>query len=291
MPVARLSWPKVGLWLTGQPTKFSAATSCYAFTVCAVPPKRFKTTGRRFWIQTASHPVRRSSNCTMWRPATAERRYCRNLNLTLYRGEFAAIVGDNGAGKSTLARLLSGVIKPRKGEVRLGNGNRLTDKGDIGLLFQDPLHQLFCETVEEEISFGPRNFGHFDSIKLNPVLEATQLAPLRKFAVHSLSAGQQQRTALAAVLALEPRLVILDEPTMGQDWGHLSRFMDFLNELNKIGTTILLITHDYKLVHRYARRILLLRDGHIAADGSPAGVSVNARGVAKYDSQFVSWSI
>ena len=215
----------------------------------------------------------------------------RNLNLTLRGGEFAAIVGDNGAGKSTLARLLAGVIKPRKGEVRLGNGNGLTDKGDIGLLFQDPLHQLFCETVEEEISFGPRNFGRFDSTKLNPVLDATQLAPLREFAVHSLSAGQQQRTALAAVLALEPRMVILDEPTMGQDWGHLSRFMDFLSELNKIGTTILLITHDYKLVHRYARRILLLRDGHIAADGSPAGVSVNTRGVAKYDSQFVSWSI
>jgi energy-coupling factor transport system ATP-binding protein len=214
----------------------------------------------------------------------------RDLNLTLYEGELAAIVGDNGAGKSTLARLLAGVIKPRKGEFRLGAGNGLTGKGDIGLLFQDPLHQLFCETVEEEISFGPRNFGRFDSTKLNPVLDATQLGPLQKRAVHRLSAGQQQRTALAAVLALEPRLVILDEPTMGQDWGHLSRFMDFLRELNRIGTTILLITHDYKLVHRYARRILLLRDGHIVADGSPAGVDVNKRGDTKFDSQFVSWS-
>jgi energy-coupling factor transporter ATP-binding protein EcfA2 len=155
-------------------------------------------------------------------------------------------------------------------------------------LFQDPLHQLFCETVEEEISFGPHNFGRFDSKTLDPVLDATQLDHLRKHPVHRLSAGQQQRTALAAVLALEPRLVILDEPTMGQDWGHLSRFMDFLRELNRIGTTILLITHDYKLVHRYARRILLLRDGQIVADGSPAGVDVETRGDTRFDSQFVS---
>jgi energy-coupling factor transport system ATP-binding protein len=215
----------------------------------------------------------------------------RDLNLTLYQGELAAIVGDNGAGKSTLARLLAGVIKPRKGEVRLGNGHRLADKGDIGLLFQNPMHQLFCETVDEEISFGPRNFGCYDPAKLNPVLDATQLTSLSQCSVHRLSAGQQQRTALAAVLALEPRLVILDEPTMGQDWGHLSQFMDFLSELNRTGTTILLITHDYKLVHRYARRILLLRDGHIVADGSPAGVDLGTKGETKYDSQFVSWSI
>jgi energy-coupling factor transporter ATP-binding protein EcfA2 len=215
----------------------------------------------------------------------------RDLNLMLYEGELAAVVGDNGAGKTTLARLLAGVIRARKGDVRLGNGNRLNDKGDIGLLFQNPLDQLFCETVDEEIGFGPRNFGCFDPIRLNPILDAAQLASLRRFSVQSLSAGEQQRTALAAVLALEPRLVILDEPTMGQDWGHLSRFMDFLSELNRTGTTFLLITHDYRLVHRYARRILLLRHGRIVADGSPAGIETNTRGDLKYDSQFVSWSI
>ena len=103
-----------------------------------------------------------------------------------------------------------------------------------------------------------------------------------------LSSGQQQRTALAAVLALKPSLVILDEPTLGQDWGHLSRFMDFLGKLNRVGTTVLLITHDYKLVHRYAQRILLLRHGRIVADGSPAAVDFVARGDRKYDSQFVT---
>lgn len=195
----------------------------------------------------------------------------RGLDLALYAGEFAALVGDNGAGKSTLARLLAGLLKPRRGEVRLGNSRRLIPGRDVGLLFQNPLHQLFCDTVDEEVSFGPRNFGCFDLAGLESVLKATDLAPLRQRPVHGLSSGQQQRTALAAVLALQPRLVILDEPTMGQDWRHLSTFMDFLVELNRTGCTILLITHDYKLVHRYARRILLLRDGRIVADGAPAG--------------------
>ena len=194
----------------------------------------------------------------------------RGLDLTLYEGEFAALVGDNGAGKSTLARVLAGLVKPRSGQVRLGNGRRLEAGRDVGLLFQNPLDQLFCDSVDEEVSFGARNLGRYDPAALDTVLRATGLLPLRARAVHSLSMGQQQRAALAAILAPRPRLVILDEPTMGQDWGHLSAFMDFLLELNRGGCTILLITHDYKLVHRYARRILLLHEGRIVADGVPA---------------------
>ncbi len=198
------------------------------------------------------------------------RQVLRGLDLTLYEGEFAALVGDNGAGKSTLARVLAGLIRPRRGEVRLGNGHRLEPGRDVGLLFQNPLDQLFCDTVEEEVCFGARNLGRYDPQVVEAVLKATDLASLRRRPVHTLSMGQQQRAALAAILASRPKLVILDEPTMGQDWGHLSAFMDFLLELNRAGCTILLITHDYKLVHRYARRILLLRDGRIVADGVPA---------------------
>jgi len=200
-----------------------------------------------------------------------ERTVLRDLSLTLHAGEFAALVGDNGAGKSTLARLLAGLMRPSGGEIRLCNGRVSTRNRDVGLLLQNPLHQLFCETVEEEVSFGPQNFGLFDPDDIRPILEATKLISFRRHPVHSLSSGQQQRTALAAQMALKPRVVILDEPTMGQDWGHLSKFMDYLSELNRAGTTILLITHDYKLVHHYARRVLLLRDGRIAADGSPTG--------------------
>ena len=192
------------------------------------------------------------------------------LDLALHEGEFTALVGDNGSGKTTLARVLAGLVRPRKGKVRWRADHGAPGQG-VGLLFQNPLHQLFCTTVEEEVRFGPANFGCFDPGRVEALLDASDLAALRSRPVHTLSSGQQQRTALAAVLSLRPRLVILDEPTMGQDWRHLSALMDHLSGLNRDGCAVLLISHDYKLVHRYAERVLILRDGRVAADGAPAG--------------------
>jgi energy-coupling factor transport system ATP-binding protein len=185
------------------------------------------------------------------------------LNLSIQCGEWVALVGDNGAGKTTLARLLAGLVKPRRGRVQV--------RGRVGLLFQNPLEQLFCDTVEEEVAFGPRNYGLLTPTLLEDTLATADLGSLRHRRVHALSGGEQQRTALASVLALRPDLLILDEPTMGQDWGHLSAFMDHVGRLNGRGMAILLITHDYKLVHRYAHRVLLLQDGHIAVEGSLRG--------------------
>jgi energy-coupling factor transport system ATP-binding protein len=192
----------------------------------------------------------------------------RDLNLSIYPGEFVALVGDNGAGKTTLARVLAGLLKPRRGTVRVGNGRQATPGRDVGLLFQNPLDQLFCESVDEEVAFGPRNFGRFDPAAHAEILRHTGLSSLADRSVYALSSGQQQRTALGVAIALRSALVILDEPTMGQDWGHMSQFMAYLAELNQAGTTILLITHDYKLVHHCADRAVLLRDGHIVADGA-----------------------
>ncbi|MBM4467483.1 MAG: energy-coupling factor ABC transporter ATP-binding protein [Chloroflexi bacterium] len=183
------------------------------------------------------------------------------LNLSIQRGELVALVGDNGAGKTTLARLLAGLIKPRQGKVQV--------RGRVGLLFQNPLEQLFCETVEDEVAFGPRNYGLLTPALLEDTLATADLEGLRHRHIYALSGGEQQRTALASVLALQPDLLILDEPTMGQDWGHLSAFMDHVSRLNGRGMAILLITHDYELVQRYAQRVLLLRDGRIAAESSP----------------------
>jgi energy-coupling factor transporter ATP-binding protein EcfA2 len=192
------------------------------------------------------------------------------LNLALYPAEFAALVGDNGAGKSTLAKVLAGLLRPRQGRITWGKKLRRLPLGRrVGFLFQNPLDQLVCDTVEEEIAFGPRNFGlpPFQMRKhLETTLAVADLTALRHRRSAALSVGEQQRTALAAALSTDPCLLILDEPTMGQDWAHLSLMMESLIQLNHNGQTILLITHDDKLVCRYARRIILLEEGRIGGE-------------------------
>ncbi|MCJ7621206.1 MAG: energy-coupling factor transporter ATPase [Anaerolineae bacterium] len=196
----------------------------------------------------------------------------RDLNFAVYPQEFVALVGDNGAGKTTVARLLAGLLKPQQGAVAWNDDLRRLPLGRrAGLLFQNPLQQLFCDSVEEEVAFGPDNFGLRSNGRLETILGVAGLADLRARNPYALSVGQQQRVALASILALEPALLILDEPTMGQDWGSLSRVMDFLTRLNGHGQAILLITHDHKLVCRYADRILLLEDGRLSNIAPGAG--------------------
>ena len=188
-----------------------------------------------------------------------------DLDLIIYPREFVALTGPNGAGKSTVARLLAGIIRPRRGKVIWSRSLRRLPIGRrVGLLFQNPLHQLVCDSVAEEVAFGPANYGL--ETDLMPLLEAADLTTLCDQRPQALSVGQQQRTALAAALALRPRLLILDEPTMGQDWAHLSRLMDYLVDLHHNGQAILLITHDERLVCRYADRVIRLEEGRITAD-------------------------
>lgn len=189
------------------------------------------------------------------------------VNLSVYPNDFIALVGNNGAGKTTLALAACGLIKPQKGEVCFRDGKRPRAGQDVALLFQNPVDQLFCDSVEEEVGFGMRNYRCFDPQVLQTTLEQADLTHLRERRPTNLSVGQQQRTTLAACLALRPKLVILDEPTLGQDWGHLSRLMDYLVGLNQNGTAIILISHDYKLVHHYARRIVLMENGSIKLAG------------------------
>jgi energy-coupling factor transport system ATP-binding protein len=190
-----------------------------------------------------------------------------DVNLRFFPGEFAALVGDNGTGKSTLALAAAGLIRPLTGRLLFNSGARPRPGLDIALLFQNPADQLFTDSVDEEIAYGPRNFRCFDLSFHEQILASTDLVNLRDRRPFSLSVGQQQRTALASCLALRPRLVILDEPTLGQDWRHLQQMMDFLVWLNSNGTAILLITHDYKLVYRYAQRVILMDAGRISLDG------------------------
>ncbi len=195
------------------------------------------------------------------------REVIKNVNFDLYAGEFVALVGDNGAGKSTLGLVAAGMIKPARGKVTFDGGMRPRGGRDVSLLFQDPEDQLFTDKVDDEVAFGPRNFGAFDYKLHEQILHEADLTTLRNHNPSKLSAGQQQRTTLASCFGLRPRVVILDEPTQGQDWGHLERLMEYLLLTNQIGTTVLLITHDFKLVHRYARRVILMKEGRIILDG------------------------
>lgn len=191
----------------------------------------------------------------------------RDIDLALYPGEFVALVGDNGAGKSTLAMVAAGLLKPQSGKVHFESSRRPRPGLDVALLFQDPQEQLFTDSVEEEVSFAPFNYNCYDREMNERILLEADLLELRARRPAALSVGQQQRTALAACLGTRPRLLILDEPTLGQDWGHLQRLMNYLQILNQQGTAILLISHDYKLVHRYAQRVILLSHGRIERTG------------------------
>ena len=187
----------------------------------------------------------------------------KGVTLDIYPGDFVALVGNNGTGKSTLALVAAGLLKPKKGRVMFAGGQRPRPGKDITLLFQNAADQLFTDSVDEEIAFGPHNYGCFDPGAQSRVLAAADLTALANRRPTLLSIGQQQRTALAACLALSPSIVILDEPTLGQDWGHLQQMMDYLSLLNADGTAVLLISHDYKLVHRYANRVMFMEGGRI----------------------------
>jgi len=193
-----------------------------------------------------------------------------DIDLSIYPGEFVALVGKNGAGKSTLARVIAGLHKPSKGKVlwhpsvrRLPLGRR------AGFVFQNTGDQLLCKTVEDEVSLGPECLGLEKEVCAGMALETSDLISLRDRPPYSLSIGEGQRCVLASVLSTDPVLFILDEPSVGQDWGHLSRVMSFLKMLSRKRKTVVIITHDDKLVCRFAERIVLLEGRRVAADGIP----------------------
>ena len=195
------------------------------------------------------------------------RRVLHDVSLELHAGELLALVGENGSGKSTLARVLAGLKRPASGHVTFPGVRKPRPGLDVGLLLQDPADQLLTDEVDAEVALGPRSWGRLDLAAHEELMIRSDLAGLRGYPPFSLSAGQQQRTVLAASLALRPRVLVLDEPTHGQDWGHLERLVGILDDLKAAGSAILLITHDFKLAHFCADRAAILRDGRIAAEG------------------------
>ncbi len=197
------------------------------------------------------------------------------VDLAVEAGEFVALVGKNGSGKSTLAKVLAGLLEPSRGRLLVDGKERSAAgrshlKGDIGYVFQNPDHQIFAASVEEEIRFGPRNLGlsrRQTAERTDQVLAAVGLDAVRQRDPFLLSKGERQRLAVAAVLALRPRLLILDEPTTGLDYREQRRMMALVAELNRQGIAIVMITHTPWLVADYARRVVLLDNGRKRFDG------------------------
>ena len=202
------------------------------------------------------------------------------INFHIGKGEMVALIGQNGAGKSTLLRQLNGLSKPTKGKVTvagLDTGAALVSEMamHIGYLFQNPDHQIFCQTVKDEIEFGMKNIGLSAGEMTRRTEKTAALLGLDgKMEVHpfNLSRGERQRVALAGVLAVEPEVLVLDEPTTGQDYVECVEIMNIVRDANKSGTTVLMVSHDMEVVLDYADRTLLMLDGRIIDDGRTRNV-------------------
>ena len=205
-----------------------------------------------------------------------------DINVSISIGEFIALIGQNGSGKTTLSKCLNGLYKPTAGEVIVDGLNSKTTSivqmvRRVGYVFQNPDHQLFNNNCWDEVAYGPRNIElSEDEVKIR-VEEATKVVglPERYFEEHPffLSKGLRQRVAIASILALRPRVIIVDEPTTGQDARQSFEIMDFLKHLNENhGHTIIIITHDMPIVAQYARRVILMSEGKIQADGATSEV-------------------
>jgi len=198
------------------------------------------------------------------------------IDLEMRRGEYIAIIGQNASGKTTLVKHLVGLFKPLEGDVRIfGLNTRETDVADItrkvGYIYQNPDHQLFCNTVFEEVAFGLRNLGISENkikSRIKKVLEFVDLGKEAKTEIFYLGKGERQRLAVAATLVMEPEVLIVDEPTTGQDMRQSQGIMTLLDDLNKQGKTIIIVTHNMRLVAEHARRTVMLFNGKVILDGS-----------------------
>lgn len=206
-------------------------------------------------------------------------RVIHDVDLTIRQGDITALLGANGAGKTTLIKHAIGLLKPKEGVVFVdGSDTRELSVAEIahtvGYVFQSPSHMLHAPTVREELAFGPENLGYDDVMVDEGVGEAVRalnLTGLEEYAPLSLSFGQQKRVSIAAVLAMRSRILVMDEPTAGQDYWNYMAFMDAILQTPGF-SAVLFITHDLDLAISYANRVILMDKGEIARDGPPAEV-------------------
>lgn len=197
-----------------------------------------------------------------------------DINLKIQKGEFIAIIGQNGSGKTTLVKHFNGLFYPTSGKVEIfGKDTREMNRSAlgriVGYVFQNPDHQIFAQTVWEEVSFGPKNYGLSDKEieeNVKQALSSVHLEGFEKMDPFILTKGERQRVAVASVLAVKPQIIILDEPTTGLDYRQQESMMEMICDLNKRGHTIIIITHSMNTVAKYAKRTIVLDNGRLLMD-------------------------
>jgi cobalt/nickel transport system ATP-binding protein len=201
-----------------------------------------------------------------------------NFSAAFVRGRRTAVLGRNGSGKTTLFSLLNGLQRPQSGQI-LFDGDTIGYKRQdllklrqaVGMVFQDPDSQLFSACIYEDISFGPMNLGLPESevrIRVERAMSQMKLAGLENRPTHSLSFGQKKRACIAGVLAMQPQVLVLDEPFAGLDPVMAAEFSAILDELHRGGTTMIIATHDLDLAYSWADEVIVLQEGRLLADGA-----------------------
>lgn len=203
----------------------------------------------------------------------------KGVSLKIEKGEMVALLGKNGAGKSTLFLHLNGIYRPDEGQVFIDGEELKYDKKSllkfrqkVGIVFQNPDDQIFAPTVEEDVAFGPLNLGlPMEEVqdRVEEALSRVGMSGFEKTAPHHLSGGQKKRVAIAGILAMKPEVMVLDEPTAGLDPQGVVDLSILLNELNDEGITIVISTHEVDLVPNYAKKVFVLVDGLLIAEGTP----------------------
>ena len=234
---------------------------------------------------------------TYQKKATNATQALMDVSLEIKDNDFLAIVGETGSGKSTLAQMFNALLIPDKGDVLVNDyvinyKNRKSRKlrglrKQVGLVFQFPEYQLFEETVEKDVAFGVKNFGVKGEEALNRAHEALKQVGLDesyfKRAPFDLSGGEKRKVAIAGILAIDPDILIFDEPTAGFDPQSSKDLMNLITEFHKNGKTIIIITHDMDLVNTYTKRVVMLERGQVTFDGTPNELFSYIKGYDRLD--------
>ena len=234
---------------------------------------------------------------TYQKKATNATQALADVSLEIKDNDFVAIVGETGSGKSTLAQMFNALLVPDKGDVLVNDyvinyKNRKSKKlrglrKQVGLVFQFPEYQLFEETVEKDVAFGVKNFGVKGEEAIKRAHEALKQVGLDesyfKRAPFDLSGGEKRKVAIAGILAINPDILIFDEPTAGFDPQSSKDLMNLITEFHNNGKTIIIITHDMDLVNTYTKRVVMLERGQVTFDGTPNELFAYIKGYDRLD--------